>query len=105
MGRLRERESSYVRTNPFDAIISDANVDSDFLFHYLVSQYNNLRAVSSGDGTRGGLNLKMIREYRVPVPPVEIQREIVRILDQFTTLEAELEAEAGSGAGSKAGAV
>ena len=75
------------------AIISDSNVDSDFLFHYLVSQYNNLRAVSSGDGTRGGLNLKMIREYRVPVPPVEIQREIVRILDQFTTLEAELEAE------------
>ena len=75
------------------AIISDANVDSDFLFHYLVSQYNNLRSVSSGDGTRGGLNLKMIREYRVPVPPLEVQREIVRILDQFTTLEAELEAE------------
>ena len=75
------------------AIISDSNVDSDFLFHYLVSQYNNLRAVSSGDGTRGGLNLKMIREYRVPVPPLEVQREIVRILDQFTTLEAELETE------------
>ena len=75
------------------AIISDANVDSDFLFHYLVSQYNNLRAVSSGDGTRGGLNLKMIREYRVPVPPLEVQREIVRILDQFTTLETELETE------------
>ena len=75
------------------AIISDASVDSDFLFHYLVSQYNNLRTVSSGDGTRGGLNLKMIREYRVPVPPLEVQREIVRILDQFTTLEAELEAE------------
>jgi len=75
------------------AIISDANVDSDFLFHYLVSQYNNLRSVSSGDGTRGGLNLKMIREYRVPVPPLEVQREIVRILDQFTTLETELEAE------------
>lgn len=75
------------------AIISDANVDSDFLFHYLVSQYNNLRAVSSGDGTRGGLNLKMIREYRVPVPPLEVQREIVRILDQFTTLETELKTE------------
>ena len=75
------------------AIISDANVDSDFLFHYLVSQYNNLRTVSSGDGTRGGLNLKMIRDYRVPVPPLEVQQEIVRILDQFTTLEAELEAE------------
>ena len=32
---------------------------------------------------------------RMPVccPPLEVQREIVRILDQFTTLEAELEAE------------
>ena len=29
----------------------------------------------------------------IPVPPLEVQCEIVRILDQFTTLEAELEAE------------
>ena len=31
--------------------------------------------------------------FQVPVPPLEVQREIVRILDQFTQLEAELEAE------------
>lgn len=31
-------------------------------------------------------------KLRVPVPPVEVQEEIVRILDLFTTLEAELEA-------------
>ena len=35
----------------------------------------------------------IVREMPIPVPPVEVQREIVRILDQFTTLEAELEAE------------
>ncbi len=34
-----------------------------------------------------------VRAYRIPVPPPEVQREIVRILDQFTRLEAELEAE------------
>ena len=34
-----------------------------------------------------------ILRYRIPVPPLEVQREIVRILDLFTTLEAELEAE------------
>lgn len=34
-----------------------------------------------------------IRAFRVPVPPIEIQRKIVRVLDQFTQLEAELEAE------------
>lgn len=32
-------------------------------------------------------------QFRVPVPPPEVQREIVRILDTFTKLEAELEAE------------
>jgi len=32
-------------------------------------------------------------KFLVPVPPLEVQREIVSILDQFTQLEAELEAE------------
>jgi len=34
-----------------------------------------------------------IMQFRVPVPPVVIQREIVAILDAFTELQAELEAE------------
>lgn len=34
-----------------------------------------------------------ILNFRVPVPPLEIQREIVKVLDTFTKLEAELEAE------------
>jgi len=32
-------------------------------------------------------------KFRVPVPPLEVQRAIVEILDGFTNLEAELEAE------------
>lgn len=31
-------------------------------------------------------------KFRVPVPPLEVQREIVKVLDTFTKLEAELEA-------------
>ena len=34
-----------------------------------------------------------IREIKVPVPPIEVQCEIVRILDNFTNLTAELAAE------------
>ena len=33
------------------------------------------------------------KEYIIPLPPLPIQEEIVRILDKFTKLEAELEAE------------
>jgi type I restriction enzyme S subunit len=32
-------------------------------------------------------------DYLIPIPPIEVQREIVSILDKFTQLEAELEAE------------
>lgn len=34
-----------------------------------------------------------IKEISVPVPPLEVQREIVRVLDHFTLLSAELSAE------------
>ena len=50
------------------------------------TQYQNLRLISSGDGTRGGLNLKMIKNYLVPVPPLEEQHRIVSILDRFDAL-------------------
>lgn len=39
------------------------------------------------------VDMKAFRSFRFPLVPLEVQREIVRILDQFTTLEAELEAE------------
>lgn len=35
----------------------------------------------------------ILRDERIPVPPVEVQEEVIGILDTFTELEAELEAE------------
>lgn len=72
------------------SIVCNSEVDSDYLYYFLTIQYQQLRDVSSGDGARGGLNLQMIRGYRIPVPPLEVQREIVQILDHFTKLEADL---------------
>jgi type I restriction enzyme S subunit len=46
-------------------------------------QASTVKHLSSGDLGRS----------RIAVPPLEVQREIVRVLDQFTQLEAELEAE------------
>jgi len=34
-----------------------------------------------------------VKKYKIPVPPLPVQEEIVRILDAFSSLEAELEAE------------
>lgn len=38
------------------------------------------------------LNQQNLRNFTIPVPPIAVQNEIVRILDKFTELEAELEA-------------
>lgn len=75
-----------------------------FIFrHVLEPKYVSYFFASSlfGDQKRPyitGTKVKRISEkglsrIRIPVPPLEVQCEIVKILDQFTTLEAELEAE------------
>lgn len=75
------------------SIVPSDKLLSSYLYHYLSSKYQHLRKISSGDGTRGGLNLKMISNYEIPIPPLPIQEEIVRILDHFTELTAELQTE------------
>jgi len=43
--------------------------------------------------TRFGLTKTQWEKIKIPIPPLTIQKEIVKILDNFTQLEAELEAE------------
>ena len=37
------------------------------------------------------VNMNKFKQFRIPIPPMEVQEEIVRILDSFTSLEAELD--------------
>lgn len=67
-------------------------VNSYYLYHYLRGQYLTLRKISSGDGTRGGLNQNMIRNFEIPLPPLSEQRRIVEILDRFEALTNDLQA-------------
>ena len=68
------------------SMICNEKLDYKFLYYILDGKYEELRAISNGDGTRGGLSLKILAPYKIPVPPLPVQREIVRILDNFTEL-------------------
>ena len=70
--------------------IIDKRLDNYFLWHYLRGQYKALRQISSGDGTRGGLNQDMIKSFEVPIPPIELQRQIVKCLDVFSDYTKQL---------------
>lgn len=92
-GTVAITETELCTNQSLCAIVTNDSVNDYFLLHYLKGQYSELRRISSGDGTRGGLNQEMIRNFEVPVPPLVIQNKIVEILDNFTSLTAELEAE------------
>jgi len=69
-----------VCTNQSLAALIPESVDYLFLYYYFDTQYTNLRKLSSGDGTRGGLNLDLISNYYVPLPPLPEQQKIAEIL-------------------------
>ena len=67
------------------------SINAKFLY-YLLSQVE-LLSFTNGFGAVPSLDRKKIENYEIPLPPIEVQTEIVHILDKFTSLEAELEAE------------
>ena len=69
------------------AIINKSEYNSEYLFHYLSSQYQELRKISSGgDASRGGLNLKLVGSYRVPLPCLAEQQKIADCLSSLDSL-------------------
>ena len=72
----------------------DATFDSGYAKYLFTSSEvrRQIRRCASGV-TRFNLSKKRLEGVSIPVPPLEVQREIARSLDQFTTLEVELEAE------------
>jgi len=52
---------------------------------------SQIRRASAGV-TRINISKKQFLKISIPIPPVEVQQEVVRILDAFTKLEAKLEA-------------
>lgn len=67
-------------------------IDSRYLYHFLKHSEPKIQSLKSGAGIPG-LNRSKLIKLKCPVPPLEIQSEIVEILDTFTNLDAELEAE------------
>lgn len=73
-------------------LICPPNLESRFLYHNLLSQHNFiLSKVRRASIPR--LARDVVENLSIPVPPLPVQREIVRILDNFTELTAELTAE------------
>ncbi|MCQ2919288.1 restriction endonuclease subunit S [Helicobacter pylori] len=62
-----------------------------YLFYYLTTQQDTIHATKSTGGIPHVYS-KDLQNFLIPIPPLEIQQEIVKILDAFTELNTELNA-------------
>lgn len=56
-----------------------------YLFYNLENRYFELRKISSGSGGRDGLNLKILSNLKIPLPPLPEQKKIAEILSTWDT--------------------
>ena len=65
------------------AIFPSFSHNSEFLYQNIDNRYNELRELSDGGGGRGGLNLKIIGNLEIALPPKEEQNSIAKILSDM----------------------
>ena len=71
--------------------VIDENVDWNYIYYCL----KNGEVKLLGEQQKGGIpavSKKQVEQFKIPLPSLPIQQEIVRILDTFTNLTAELTA-------------
>ncbi len=64
------------------AIILNKDNDPEFHFNYLLSQYQNIRGASNSAG-QSNLSGGLVKEIKVPVPPLGEQKKIAKILSTW----------------------
>ena len=70
------------------------NVNSRYLFHIFTSSiFQDYLNEVLNSSTINNLNSKVMDSFRLPIPPLSVQTEIVRILDALTALTSELTSE------------
>lgn len=68
------------------AIVPNDELYYEFIFQNLEKRYEELRLISSGGGTRGGLNKQLVSDVEIMSPSIEEQIKIGNFLNQLDNL-------------------
>lgn len=88
-GNVKRADGKFYATEHAIVCAGGLDLDLDWAFHMLISLDLNQYATKSA---QPGLAVGAIEAVRAPLPPIEVQREIVKVLDTFSKLENELAA-------------
>ncbi|RVZ98775.1 restriction endonuclease subunit S, partial [Helicobacter pylori] len=75
------------------SVIPKETLINRYLYYVLTNMQNYLYSISNRSAIPYSISSNNIMQITIPIPPLEIQQEIVKILDAFTELNTELNTE------------
>ncbi|WP_422120613.1 restriction endonuclease subunit S [Leptospira interrogans] len=93
VARVKESDLDFYGQNMYLIRLNKNLINSDFFLHFFDSprMKSHFHSVKNNSG-QGYLKANNIEQLQIPIPPLAVQAEIVRILDAFTELTTELTA-------------
>lgn len=73
--------------------LTAADVGHKFLYYYMKACFKSFISNKAVNATVTSIRKPMLEQFEIPLPPLPVQEEIVRILDAFTSHASELQAE------------
>ncbi|GAA8591389.1 hypothetical protein HpDR64_07200 [Helicobacter pylori] len=74
------------------SVIPKETLINRYLYYVLTNMQNYLYSISNRSAIPYSISSNNIMQITIPIPPLEIQQEIVTILDQFSILTTDLQA-------------
>ncbi|WRG27592.1 restriction endonuclease subunit S [Helicobacter pylori] len=74
------------------SVIPKETLINRYLYYVLTNMQNYLYSISNRSAIPYSISSNNIMQITIPIPPLEIQQEIVKILDQFLALTTDLQA-------------
>ena len=93
VGSITWQEGKYFRGNlNYSVTIKNKlEIETRYLYHLLLQMQADIHALCTFDGIPA-LNAGNLKTLIIPIPTIAVQREVVKILDNFAELSAELSA-------------
>lgn len=73
-------------------VIDGQELNTRYVFHFLLNNQQKIYATKTGAGIPHVYG-KNVSKFKIPIPPLKIQKKIVQILDKFTNYVTELTSE------------
>ena len=67
----------------------DENIaEYKYIYYYLANNYHNIK--NMGQGSQTNINSKVIKDLKIPIPMLAVQKRIVNVLDNFAAICTDL---------------